>query len=92
MDRWRRLRAALPVRVDVVHNYTSVRHLETYTQGVDHIMVREPLVVGRLRRDPGRPPCWTPSRDRYLRHFSEGYNDRVPSCRACRAIAQRIAR
>lgn len=92
MAEWAKLRAALPVRVEVVHNYTSARHFEHYVQGVDHIMVREPLSVGRLRRDPNRPLCWTPSRDKNLQHFSDGYEDRVPECKACIAIAERIAR
>ena len=88
---WQTTRAALPVRVDVVHNYTSARHTETHVQGVDHAIVREPLHVGRLHRDPGQTLCWSPSRAQHLVHFSDHYDDRIPDCRLCLRIIARLA-
>jgi hypothetical protein len=89
---WETLAARLPVQVDVRHNYTSHRHLDTYTQGGDHIYLHEDLNVGRLHRTARLVLCWTPSRAKDLREFPEPATDgRVPSCRQCLRIAHRIA-
>lgn len=87
---WVAVRDALPVPVHVAHNYTSGRHYENYVQGVDHILVAEPLHVGRLHREPGQPLCWAPSRAHHLAHFSAPYDDRIPDCRACQRVAARL--
>lgn len=93
---WERLKAALEeagTRVTVRHNYTSHRHLDGYTQGADHIYLRERLDFGRLHRDAEIVLCWVPSKAKDLEHFpGEGeYDDRVPTCKACLKIARSIA-
>lgn len=89
---WKVLLSALPVRVDVRHNYTSHRHLGHYTQGGDHVYLLEDLSFGRLRRSAGRVLCWTPSRAKDLREFPETATDgRTPSCKACLKTARSIA-
>lgn len=97
---WERLKAALVAagtRVTIRHNYTSHRHLDGYTQGADHIYLKEPLTFGRLHRDADVVLCWTPSRAKDLDYFPvEGeYDDRVPTCKACIktacSIAERVA-
>jgi hypothetical protein len=96
---WLRLKAALEevgTRATVRHNYTSHRHLDGYTQGADHIYLKDSLTFGRLRREAGYVLCWTPSRAKDLDYFPvEGeYDDRWPTCKAClgkaRSIAERI--
>jgi hypothetical protein len=87
---WDALREALPVRVDVYHNYTSHRHYDGYVQGVDHIVVKEELHVGRLHRDKGRPLCWTPSRADDLVVFDDPGDHRRPECKACIRTACRL--
>lgn len=82
----------MPVPVTLAHNYTSVRHLEFYIQGGEHIMLTAPLNVGRLRRDQGEPLCWTPSRARgpaALPHWDDPV-DRMPTCRTRIRTAYRI--
>jgi hypothetical protein len=90
---WALLRAALPVPVRVVHNYTSTRHTETHVQGVEHILVDEELHVGRLDRERGRALCFTPSKTRDHRALSlsdAGDDDRLPTCVQCVRAAYRI--
>lgn len=89
---WEALAAALPVQVEVRHNYTSHRHLESYTQGGDHIYLLEELRIGRLHRRANHVLCWTPSRAKDLREFPEPATDgRVPSCKACLKTARSMA-
>lgn len=92
VDEWRALAARLPVPVEVWHNWT-VRHLDGYEQGADHIVVLGDLAVGRFRRNARYPLCWTPSRARELRHVSGNVGDdkRVPTCKACLQHAERLA-
>lgn len=91
-QRWAALRHALPVAVEVRHNYTSHRHLENYTQGGDHIYLLDDLDVGRLHRPAAQVLCFTPSRARDLAEFPEPAGDgRLPNCRACWNTAERIA-
>jgi len=95
-EEWLHLKAVLEglgTRVTVRHNYTSHRHLDGYTQGADHIWLRDPLSFGRLRRDAKVVLCWTPSRAKDLDHFPvEGeYDDRMPGCKACLKIARSLA-
>ncbi|MGC0418373.1 hypothetical protein [Embleya sp. AB8] len=81
------LRKRHGVRVEVRHNYTSSRHLDGFTQGVDHVYLLDALTAGRLRRDAGRVLCWTPSRARDLQVLDDPNDDRLPTCRACLRIA-----
>lgn len=92
VDAWADLRSRLPVPVEVWHNWTS-RHVDGYEQGADHIVVREPLTVGRFHRDANRPLCWTPSRDHELRHVfgNTGDETRTPDCKACLRRAHQLA-
>jgi hypothetical protein len=89
---WGVLRAALPVQVAVCHNWT-VRHLEGYEQGADHIVLQAPLDAGRLHRDTGQTLCWTPARARQLRYVqgAAGDADRTPTCVACLTHARHLA-
>ena len=89
---WAGLRAALPVRVEVQHNWTP-RHLDGYEQGGDHIVVLAGLHSGRLHRAPHECLCETPSRARQLRHVGPvtGDEKRIPNCQACLAHARRLA-
>jgi hypothetical protein len=87
---WAALRAALPVPVEVLHNYTSARHVEGFTQGADHIIVLADLTVARLHRPDRHPLCWTPSRNRDLRVFDGASGARTPTCQACVRTAYRI--
>jgi hypothetical protein len=92
-DGWVALRGRLPVPVVVEHNWTA-RHLDGYEQGADHIVVLEPLHVGRLHREAAHPLCWTPSRAHQLRHVGHAFSDderRVPDCKACLRHAGRLA-
>ncbi|MCF3960294.1 hypothetical protein [Streptomyces fuscigenes] len=85
---WRELVDALRragVRVEVRHNYTSARHLEFYTQGADHVVLLDPLRVGRLRRDAGTALCHTPSNAPNLAYLEATRDGRLPSCRTCLA-------
>ncbi|MGW3308233.1 hypothetical protein ACWDG9_16790 [Streptomyces sp. NPDC001073] len=90
---WKAIADQIPVAAEVRHNYTSVRHLEFYTQGGDHIFLLEELHIGRIHRPANNPLCYTPSRARDLREFpplSKG-EIRLPDCRACDHILKRIA-
>lgn len=91
---WAALRASLPVKVSVAYNYSGPHHYEFHLSGANHIIVREPLLVGRLRRDADRSLCWTPSRAKHLlfAHLDDPADRaRVPNCKACLRIAARIA-
>ncbi|MEU5476877.1 hypothetical protein [Streptomyces mirabilis] len=90
---WKAISDQLPVAAEVRHNYTSIRHLEFYRQGVDHIYLLEELRVGRIYRPANNPLCFTPSRARYLREFPPLATGeiRLPDCRACDRILKRIA-
>jgi hypothetical protein len=92
---WTQLRAALPVPVRVVHNYTSRRHTENHVQGIEHILVVEEVRAGRLHREVGRALCFTPSKRRDHRYLSlndwdPGDDDRLPTCAQCLRIAYRL--
>ena len=94
VDAWTVLRDRIPVPVRVCHNWT-IRHYDGYVQGADHITVLEPLNVGRLHRDKGKPLCWTPARQHQLRWvIPNGDEDhqRIPTCRGCLRIAYRLTR
>ncbi len=89
---WAALRAALPVKVSVAYNYSGPHHYEFHLSGANHIIVREPLHVGRLRRDADRSLCWTPSRAKHLLFdHLDTLDERIPNCKACLATAARIA-
>jgi hypothetical protein len=94
IDDWKALRAALPVKVVVVHNYTSARHLDGYVQGAEHILLTEELHRGRLHREVGQALCFSPSKARDQRYLSlrdAGDDDRLPSCASCLRTARRLA-
>ncbi|RAS59399.1 hypothetical protein C8D87_11411 [Lentzea atacamensis] len=91
-EAWASLRAALPVRVSVAYNGSGRHHYAAYVSGAEHIVVREPLRTGRLRRDANRSLCWTPSRAPHLLFENLDIpNDRIPTCKACLRTAERIA-
>lgn len=88
---WEALAAALPVPVEVRHNYTSHRHLGHYSQGGDHIYLLEELRIGRLYRRASDVLCYTPSRAKDLREFPETATDgRTPNCKVCLKTAHSI--
>lgn len=94
---WAALRAALPVKVVVVHNYKSARHCENgFEQGADHILVCDHFQHGRLARLAEQAFCQTRSREKDL-YFPYGTQldqggvggDRLPTCKACiRAVCK----
>jgi hypothetical protein len=88
---WQELAAAMPVKVSVAYNHSGPLHLENYVSGAEHIIVREPLTVGKLRRDARQSLCWTPSRAKHLLfcHYDTP-EDRVPSCKDCVRKAYKI--
>jgi hypothetical protein len=92
-QQWSWLREHLPVRVVVLYNYSGSRHLEFYSSGAYHIVVEEPLDVGRLHRPAGAALCTTPSRSHH-QHFSEVRfdhdQDEFPTCRSCLQAAARL--
>ncbi len=89
---WAALRAALPVPVEVFHNYTSARHVDGFSQGADHIILSKDLRVGRLSRERGLPLCFVPSRAKDLQVFDDPGEHRRPTCKACIRTACRITR
>lgn len=92
-QRWMNLARELPVPVTVWHNWTP-RHYDGYEQGADHIVLLEPLDVGRIQRAARRPLCETPSRRRQLRNVfanGEAQYERVPDCKACLRLAEGLA-
>ncbi|WP_157227520.1 hypothetical protein [Nocardia asiatica] len=91
-DAWMALAQKLPVKVGVAYNYSGPRHLATYLSGADHIILTEPLNVGRLHRNPNASLCETPSRARNL-HFNppDAPAKRTPTCKVCLRTAYRIA-
>lgn len=83
--------AALGVRAEARHNYTSHRHLGHYEQGADHIYLLDGLAKGRLRRSAGSVLCYTPSRAKDLQHFPETLPpERLPTCKACLRILKNL--
>ena len=56
---WESLASALRdftgARVEVRHNYTSHRHLDSYTQGADHIIMSAVCTAKRMRSCAGQP-------------------------------------
>lgn len=95
VEAWREMEAALlkaGARVEVRHNYTSHRHLETYTQGGDHVVLLDPLHVGRLHREAGVSLCHTSSNAHNVAVLEPIPDSRLPSCRACLRIAESVAR
>lgn len=92
-DEWLALVTALPVVVAVAYNYSGPHHYESYQSGAVHIILREPLRIGRLSRDAQHALCETPSRARHLEFVHDGYDDpaeRCPTCQACLRTAYRI--
>ncbi|HEX6359492.1 hypothetical protein [Actinophytocola sp.] len=88
---WDRVRAALPVPVTVLYNYSGPHHYEFHVSGADHIIVREALDAGRLQRAADQSLCWTPSRARHLSFDRVSpESDRVPTCKACLRFAYRL--
>lgn len=100
---WDDLRARLPVPVFVAHNWTLI-HTGSYHVGKDHIVVDADLRAGRLYRPRWSALCETAApkkkrasyngtnRDplRGLDRHDDG-EDRIPTCRACLKVAERIA-
>jgi hypothetical protein len=91
---WKAIAAAFPVAVHVAHNYTSHRHNDGFTQGGDHIVVREALRAGRLVRPAGRPLCCAEASARLAWDLKEipPSEPNVPNCKGCIRTAYRIVR
>lgn len=102
LDTWHALKARLPVLVTVGHNQT-IGHWESgHVAARDHIVVQDDLQVGRLHRTARRALCETPAKNRSggrrnpdpLRGLvrDDDGEDRIPTCKACMHVAERIAR
>jgi hypothetical protein len=91
-DEWLALATALPVKVAVAYNYSGPLHFESYQSGAVHIILREPLRIGRLYRGAHQALCETPSRAKHLlfAHDHDDPADRCPTCQACLRTAYRI--
>ena len=104
-QQWDDLRRRLPVDVFVGLNW-AYGYENGSNRGRSHIVVQRDLCTGRLRRSAETALCETPSRTRPgvrglnpMRALDRaprdgvvpGDFDRVPDCRACLAIADRIA-
>lgn len=88
---WRLLCEALPVPVMVAYNYSGGLHLESYTSGADHIIVCEPVTVGRFSRLAGNALCTTESTARRQDFSAPDEPDRRrPTCKACLRRAARL--
>jgi hypothetical protein len=81
----RQLLARLPFRWHVEHAYTP-RETATYG-GADHVVVDEPVRIGRLRRDSGDALSRPRSKFRALFRVED---DRLPTSIADIKIAERI--
>lgn len=89
---WSALVKALPVPVGVAYNYSGPNHLENWTQGADHVILRADLTAGRLHRKAGQALCTTPSTDGHqLFDEPDEPDQRTPTCKACIRIACRVA-
>lgn len=97
---WEALRARLPVPVTVGHNWT-IGHYDGHVTGRDHIVAQADLKVGRLARARYQVFCETPSKASsgqglYTRNPLRGVDrdddgeDRIPTCKACLRIAERL--
>jgi hypothetical protein len=89
---WQAIAEAFPVPVHVAHNYTSHRHNDGFTQGGDHIVVREELHVGRLVRPAKRSLCCTESYARQAWDLKEipPSEPSLPNCKGCIRTAYRV--
>src|SRR5215470_4584013 len=81
----RQLLARLPFRSHVAHAYTA-QETATYG-GADHIVVDEPVRIGRLKRDPG--DALSRPHSKFL-NLSRVEEDRLPTSLADIKIAERI--
>jgi hypothetical protein len=90
---WKALADKLPVPVALAYNYSGPNHLEMWCQGAVHVLVREPLSVGRLSRPVGYALCSVPSNQgsQLFAHQDEPH-DRRPTCKTCIRIACRLTR
>uniref|UniRef100_UPI003F493710 hypothetical protein n=1 Tax=Nonomuraea sp. CA-251285 TaxID=3240002 RepID=UPI003F493710 len=102
-DAWHALRARLPIPVTVGHNAT-IGHWESgHVTGKDHIVAQADLNLGRLHRTARQVLCETPAKKtsgtrwpvknplRGVDRDDDG-QDRIPTCKPCLRIAERIAR
>jgi hypothetical protein len=103
LDEWLALKERQPVPVFAAHNWT-IGHYDGYVVGADHIVVLEPLHVGRFRRAAHEALCETPSKRRsggprlpdplsHLEREPSRWTDpnRIPTCRPCLRRAERLA-
>ena len=81
----RQLLTRLPFRSYIAHAYTA-QETATYG-GADHIVVDEPVRIGRLKRDPG--DALSQPRSKFL-NLSRVEEDRLPTSLADIKIAERI--
>lgn len=101
LDAWHALRDRLPVRVSVGHNWTLGHWESGQVAGRDHIVTQEGLHVGRLHRTAKQVLCETPAKKvsgrrnkdplRGVDRDDDG-EDRIPTCKPCLRVAERIAR
>jgi hypothetical protein len=82
----RELLARLPFRWHIAHAYTP-RETATYG-GADHVVVDEPVRVGRIKRDPG--DALSRPRAKFWGLYRVVENDRLPTSIADIKIAERI--
>jgi hypothetical protein len=100
LDVWHALRDRLPISVTVGHNWT-LGHYDGYVTGREHIVAQEDLAIGRLHRKAKQVFCETPSKTasgtrnkdplRGVDRHNDG-EDRIPTCKPCLRIAERIAK
>ncbi|MEV7013344.1 hypothetical protein [Streptosporangium sp. NPDC051022] len=98
---WRQLRDRLPITVSVGHNWTLGHWESGYQSGREHIVAQEDLYLGRLRRKAKQVFCETPAKVTSGRRNKDPLRgvdrdddgeDRIPTCKACLKVAERIAR
>lgn len=97
---WATLKARITVSVSVAYSVTygvSRRSSTVWVAGVDHIVVWEPVRVGKLHREPGQALCETKTRRIHLdnsknerRDQDAGQSNRHPTCETCLKIAWRL--
>jgi hypothetical protein len=90
---WDSIWKALPQQIGVAYNYSGGMHYESYQSGAVHIILTEPLTIGRAQRVKGWAMCTTPSSVRH-QYFADGGDpptERRATCKACLRTAATVA-